>query len=61
MTEGGCFWKGYGDWSLDASGGAADPNECPADTAIRECFEETGLFVENYGIDWYIWRTPISG
>jgi 8-oxo-dGTP pyrophosphatase MutT (NUDIX family) len=35
-------------WMLP--GGAADPNECPADTAIRECFEETGLFVEITGL-----------
>jgi 8-oxo-dGTP pyrophosphatase MutT (NUDIX family) len=30
-------------WTLP--GGAIDPNELPADAAIRECFEETGLLV----------------
>jgi 8-oxo-dGTP pyrophosphatase MutT (NUDIX family) len=30
-------------WTLP--GGAIDPNENPADAAIRECFEETGLLV----------------
>ncbi|MGJ4888986.1 NUDIX domain-containing protein [Bradyrhizobium sp. HKCCYLRH3099] len=30
-------------WTLP--GGAIDPNEHPADAAIRECFEETGLLV----------------
>lgn len=33
-----------GFWSLP--GGAIDPNEQPADAAVRECFEETGLLVE---------------
>lgn len=28
-------------WTLP--GGAIDPNEQPADAAVRECFEETGL------------------
>lgn len=28
-------------WTLP--GGAIDPNEYPADAAVRECFEETGL------------------
>ncbi|HEU0148387.1 MAG TPA: NUDIX domain-containing protein [Bradyrhizobium sp.] len=28
-------------WTLP--GGAIDPNEHPADAAVRECFEETGL------------------
>jgi 8-oxo-dGTP pyrophosphatase MutT (NUDIX family) len=31
-------------WTLP--GGAIDPNEQPADAAVRECFEETGLLVE---------------
>jgi 8-oxo-dGTP pyrophosphatase MutT (NUDIX family) len=30
-------------WSLP--GGGVDPNEQPADAAVRECFEETGLLV----------------
>jgi 8-oxo-dGTP pyrophosphatase MutT (NUDIX family) len=30
-------------WTLP--GGAVDPNEQPADAAVRECFEETGLIV----------------
>jgi 8-oxo-dGTP pyrophosphatase MutT (NUDIX family) len=30
-------------WTLP--GGAIDPNEHPADAAVRECFEETGLLV----------------
>jgi len=30
-------------WTLP--GGAVDPNEQPADAAVRECFEETGLLV----------------
>ncbi len=30
-------------WTLP--GGAIDPNEQPADAAVRECFEETGLVV----------------
>jgi 8-oxo-dGTP pyrophosphatase MutT (NUDIX family) len=30
-------------WTLP--GGAIDPNEIPADAAVRECFEETGLIV----------------
>jgi 8-oxo-dGTP pyrophosphatase MutT (NUDIX family) len=33
-----------GIWGLP--GGAIDPNEHPADAAVRECFEETGLLVE---------------
>ena len=32
-----------GRWTLP--GGAVDPNEHPADAAVRECFEETGLLV----------------
>jgi 8-oxo-dGTP pyrophosphatase MutT (NUDIX family) len=35
---------GTGGWTLP--GGAIDPNENPADAAIRECFEETGLLVK---------------
>jgi 8-oxo-dGTP pyrophosphatase MutT (NUDIX family) len=35
-------------WMLP--GGAADPSERPADTAIRECFEETGLLIEITGL-----------
>ncbi|MGA2996062.1 NUDIX domain-containing protein [Bradyrhizobium sp.] len=31
-------------------GGALDPNERPADAAIRECFEETGLLIEITGL-----------
>jgi 8-oxo-dGTP pyrophosphatase MutT (NUDIX family) len=31
-------------WSLP--GGAIDPNEQPADAAVRECFEQTGLLVK---------------
>jgi ADP-ribose pyrophosphatase YjhB (NUDIX family) len=30
-------------WTLP--GGGVDPNEHPADAAVRECFEETGLIV----------------
>jgi 8-oxo-dGTP pyrophosphatase MutT (NUDIX family) len=33
-----------GRWALP--GGAIDPNEQPADAAVRECFEETGLLVQ---------------
>jgi 8-oxo-dGTP pyrophosphatase MutT (NUDIX family) len=33
-----------GSWVIP--GGAIDPNETPADAAVRECWEETGLFVE---------------
>ena len=33
-----------GSWALP--GGALDPNELPAHAASRECWEETGLFVE---------------
>lgn len=32
-----------GGWALP--GGAIEPNETPADAAVRECFEETGLLV----------------
>lgn len=31
-------------WTLP--GGAIDPNEHPADAAVRECFEETGLLTK---------------
>jgi ADP-ribose pyrophosphatase YjhB (NUDIX family) len=31
-------------------GGAVEPNEVPADAAVREAWEETGLFVELTGI-----------
>ena len=31
-------------WTLP--GGAIDPDEVPSDAAVRECWEETGLFVE---------------
>ena len=31
-------------WTLP--GGGIDPNEQPADAAVRECFEETGLLVK---------------
>ncbi|WP_024511020.1 NUDIX domain-containing protein [Bradyrhizobium sp. ARR65] len=37
-----------GFWTLP--GGAIDPHEQPADAALRECFEETGLFAELQGI-----------
>jgi 8-oxo-dGTP pyrophosphatase MutT (NUDIX family) len=33
-----------GFWTLP--GGAIDPNEHPADAAVRECLEETGLLIE---------------
>src|SRR5262249_31374514 len=33
-----------GFWTLP--GGAIDPHEHPADAAVRECFEETGLVVQ---------------
>jgi 8-oxo-dGTP pyrophosphatase MutT (NUDIX family) len=35
---------GTGLWMLP--GGAIDPEEAPADAAVRECYEETGLLVE---------------
>jgi 8-oxo-dGTP pyrophosphatase MutT (NUDIX family) len=38
-----------GSWGLP--GGAIDPNEQPADAAVRECYEETGLLVR---LDEYI-------
>jgi 8-oxo-dGTP pyrophosphatase MutT (NUDIX family) len=31
-------------------GGAIDPDERPADAAVRECWEETGLLVELTGV-----------
>ncbi|WP_120290536.1 NUDIX domain-containing protein [Tardiphaga sp. 71_E8_N1_1] len=31
-------------WTLP--GGAIDPEEAPADAAVRECYEETGLLVQ---------------
>jgi 8-oxo-dGTP pyrophosphatase MutT (NUDIX family) len=37
-----------GFWMLP--GGAVDPHEQPADAAVRECFEETGLLVELRGV-----------
>ncbi|WP_315763329.1 MULTISPECIES: NUDIX domain-containing protein [unclassified Bradyrhizobium] len=37
-----------GFWTLP--GGAIDPKEYPADAAVRECFEETGLLVEIRGL-----------
>jgi 8-oxo-dGTP pyrophosphatase MutT (NUDIX family) len=37
-----------GHWSLP--GGAIDPDEAPADAAVRECWEETGLLVEPIGL-----------
>src|ERR1700761_5692223 len=37
-----------GFWTLP--GGAIDPQEQPADAAVRECFEETGLLVELRGV-----------
>lgn len=33
----------YGSWTTP--GGAVEPEETPADAAVREMFEETGLFV----------------
>src|SRR4051794_36878021 len=35
-------------WMLP--GGAIDPHEHPADAAVRECFEETGLLVRPTGL-----------
>jgi len=35
-------------WTLP--GGAVDPNEHPADAAVRECFEETGLLVRPHRV-----------
>lgn len=35
-------------WTIP--GGAIEPNEVPADAAVREAWEETGLFVELTGI-----------
>jgi 8-oxo-dGTP pyrophosphatase MutT (NUDIX family) len=35
-------------WALP--GGAVDPHERPADAAVRECLEETGLLVELSGL-----------
>ena len=35
-------------WTLP--GGAIDPNEHPADAAVRECFEETGLLVRPHRV-----------
>ena len=35
-------------WTLP--GGGIDPNEQPADAAVRECFEETGLLIEPDGL-----------
>ena len=37
-----------GFWVLP--GGAVDPHEQPADAAVRECLEETGLLVELRGV-----------
>lgn len=31
-------------------GGAVEPDETPADAAVRECWEETGLLIEPTGI-----------
>ena len=31
-------------------GGAIEPDETPADAAVRECWEETGLLVEPTGL-----------
>lgn len=35
-------------WTLP--GGGIDPNEQPADAAVRECYEETGLLVKLDGL-----------
>src|SRR5260370_29418605 len=35
-------------WTLP--GGGIDPNELPADAAVRECYEETGLLVRLDGL-----------
>lgn len=40
--------RGTGQWV--APGGAIEPNEFPADAAVREMWEETGLHVELTGI-----------
>jgi 8-oxo-dGTP pyrophosphatase MutT (NUDIX family) len=37
-----------GTWSFP--GGAIDPDELPADAAVRECYEETGLLVRLTGL-----------
>ncbi|MET4426683.1 NUDIX domain-containing protein [Bradyrhizobium sp. RT3a] len=37
-----------GFWAMP--GGAVDPHEEPADAAVRECFEETGLLVRPEGL-----------
>lgn len=48
----GCILLGKdverGFWAMP--GGAIDPNELPADAAVRECFEETGLLVRPEGV-----------
>ena len=46
-------------WTLP--GGAIDPNEQPADAAVRECFEETGLIVTLDALIGGLWRSRIPG
>jgi 8-oxo-dGTP diphosphatase len=41
-----CSRIGYGPYSYDFPGGAADPGETPAQAAVREFGEEVGLVVE---------------
>ncbi len=38
----------YGEWTVP--GGAVEPEEVPAEAAVREMFEETGLFVRLEGV-----------
>jgi len=40
----------YGRLNWEVPGGAAEPDETPMDTALREVLEETGLTVVSAGI-----------